>query len=61
MFVNIQSFFLDTGIHTQTVNLLNAVEQDESANCCPEVDHEDTKSLCAEESPTKAVEGTVSG
>ena len=61
MLVDIQSFLLDTGIHTQTMDLLNAVKQDESADCSPEVDHEDTKSLCAEKSPTKAVEGTVSG
>ena len=61
MFIDIQSFFLDTGIHTQTMSLLNSIEQDESADCSPEVDHEDNEGLCTKEAPTKAVERTVCG
>ena len=61
MFINIQTFFFDTGIDTQTMKFLDAIEQGKSAGCCPEVDHEDTKQLCTEEAPAEAVEGTICG
>lgn len=48
MFVDIQALFLDTGIDTQTMCLLNPVEKDETANCRPEVYHQDTKAFCPE-------------
>ena len=54
MFVDIQALFLDTGIDTQTMCLLNPVEKDETANCRPEVYHQDTKAFCPEKSPAKA-------
>ena len=61
MFINIQTLFFDTAIDTQAVKFLDAIEQGESAGCCPEVDHEDTKQLSAEEAPAEAVEGTICG
>ena len=61
MFINIQTFFFDTGIDTQTMCLLNPVEKDETANCRPEIYHQDTKAFCSEESPAKAIESTIAG
>ena len=57
--VNVQTFFLNALVYTQTVSELNAVEEGESTGGSPEVDHEDTKALSTEESPAVTVEGTV--
>ena len=58
MLVDIEAFLFNSLVNTQAVQLLDAVEQDKSAGCCPEIDHEDAEQLSAEESPAKAVEGT---
>ena len=57
MFVDIESFLFNSLVNTQTVDLLDAIEQDDSAYSSPEVDHEYTEALSTEESPTATVEG----
>lgn len=59
MFVNIKAFLFDAGIHTETVQFLDAKEQDKTANCCPKVDDEDAEALSSEEAPTITIESTV--
>ena len=59
MLVDIEAFLFNSLVNTQAVQLLDAVEQDKSTGSSPEVDHQDAKTLSAEESPAKAVEGTV--
>ena len=59
MFIDIKSFFLDTGTDTQAVQLLDAVEQDETAGGCPKVDAENAEALGAEESPSMTIESSV--
>ena len=61
MLVNVETFFLDTLVNAQAVQLLDAVEQDETTGCCPKVDDQDAKRLSAEEPPTASVECTVRG
>ena len=50
VFVNVETFFLNSFVDAQTVQFLDAIEQGESAGSCPEVDNEDAEALCAEES-----------
>ena len=45
MLVDIEAFLFNSLVNTQAVQLLDAVEQDKSAGCCPEVDHEDAEQL----------------
>ena len=61
MLVDVETFLLYTLAYTQTMKLLDAIEQDKATGSSPEVNHEDTKYLCAKEAPTKAIEGTVGG
>ena len=59
MLVDIQALFLDTLANTQTVNLLNAVEQYYTTGSSPEVDNQNTEQLSTEETETVTVESTV--
>ena len=59
MLVDVETFLLDALVNTQTGNLLDAVEEDESCNCCPKVDAKDAEHLSAEESKATAIEGTA--
>ena len=59
MFVNVEAFLLDALVNTQAVQLLDAIEQSDTTGSCPKVDDEDTKQLCAEESPAVTVESTI--
>ena len=59
MLVDIQSFILDTTIDAQSMQALDAVEQDEAAGSSPEVDDEDAETLSTKESPTMTIEGSV--
>ena len=61
MLVDVEPFFLYALAYTQAMELPNTIEQDEAAGSCPEVNHEDTKHLCAKEAPAKAIEGTITG
>ena len=59
MFVDIETFLLNTLTNAQTVYLLDTIEEDETTGSSPEVDDEDTKQLSTKETPAEAVEGTV--
>ena len=59
MFVNIQSFVLNAAINTQTMQLLDAIEQDEATGGSPEVDDQDAEALRPEESPAMTIESTI--
>ena len=59
MLVDIQTFFLDSLINTETSNLLDTPEEDDTCSSCPKVDAEDTEALCAEETETAPIEGTT--
>ena len=59
MFVDVETFLLDAGRYTKTVELLDAIEESESTSCCPKVDDEDAEALSTEESPTVTIESTV--
>ena len=59
MLVGIQTFFLDSLINTETSNLLDTPEEDDTCSSCPKVDAEDTEALCAEETETATIEGTT--
>ena len=59
MFVNVQSFVLNTGRHPKAVKFLDAKEEKEAANCSPEVDDEDAEALSAKETPAVTVESAV--
>ena len=57
--VDVKSFFFHTRFHTQPTRILETVEKDKTAAGSPKVDDEDTKQLCAEESPSATIEGTA--
>ena len=59
MFVNIQSFVLNAAINAQTMQLLDAIEQDKATGGSPEVDDQDAEALRPEESPSMTIEGPV--
>ena len=59
MFVNIQSFVLNAAINAQTMQLLDAIEQDKAAGGSPEVDDRDAGARRPEESPAMTIEGPV--
>ena len=50
MLVDIETFFLDSLINTETSNLLDTPEEDDTCYGCPKVDAEDTEALSTEES-----------
>ena len=57
--VDVETFLLYTFINAQTVEIFYSVEQNHTANGCPEVDDEDAEALSAEKSPAVSVECTV--
>ena len=59
MFIDVKTFFFDSLVHTQAVQLLNAIEQDETAGCSPKVDDQYSETLGAEESPAVTVKSTI--
>ena len=62
MHVDIETFFLDSLINTETSNLLDTPEEDDTCYGCPKVDAEDTEALCTEESEATTIEGaTIKG
>ena len=56
MFVNIQTFFFNSGRNTQAVNFVEDFEDDVSHQCGPSADDDYTKNLCTEESEATSVE-----
>ena len=59
MFVNVQSFVLNTGRHPKAVKLLDAKEEKEAAGSSPEVDDKDAEAFSPEETPAMTVESAV--
>ena len=57
MFIDVKTFFFYTFINAQSVNIFYAIEQYESTNSCPEVNHQDAEALSTEEAPTTTIEG----
>ena len=61
MLVDVQAFVFYASWNAESVHFLDAIEEDKSAGCCPEVDDQDAKALGQEEAPAVAVECAVSG
>ena len=59
MLVDIETFLLDSLVNTETTDLLDTPEEDDTCCSCPKVDAEDTEKLCSEETETATVEGTA--
>ena len=59
MFVDVEAFLFNALIDAQTVQLLDAIEQNESAGSSPKVDNQNTETFSTEEAPAVAVERTV--
>ena len=59
MFIDVETFLFNAGIHSEAVQFLDAIEEDESTGGCPEVDDEDAEALGSEEAPSVTVEGTI--
>ena len=59
MFVNIQAFFLNALVNTETVNSLDGLEENNSCNGCPCVYADDSKKLGTQESEPVTVKSTA--
>ena len=59
MFVNVQSFVLNTGRHPKAMKFLDAKEEKEAAGSSPEVDDKDAEAFCPKETPAVAVESAI--
>ena len=59
MFVNIQTFVLNATVDAQTMQFLDAIEQDKATGGSPEVDDQDAEALRTKESPTMTLECTI--
>ena len=56
MLIDIEPFFLDTFVNTDTLDKLETPEEQDTGDSSPEVDDKHTETLCAEESPAAACE-----
>ena len=59
MLIDVETFLLDSLVNTETANLLDRVEEDDTCNGRPSVDAKDTEALCAKESEATTIEGTT--
>ena len=59
MFVNVQSFVLNTGRHPKAMKFLDAKEEKEAAGSSPTVDDKDAEAFCPKEAPAVAIERAV--
>ena len=59
MLVDVKAFLFNTLVHTQAMQVLDAVEQDETTGGSPKINDKDSEAFCTEESPTVTIEGTV--
>ena len=59
MFIDVESFFFNTLVNTQTCNLLDCSEEDDTTASSPEVNNDDAECLSTEESKSVSVETTV--
>ena len=61
VFVDIEAFLLHTLAHTETVEFLDAEEEQEAGRGRPEIDDQYTQALHAEEMPATTVEDATVG
>ena len=61
MLVDVKPFFLYASRNTQTVYLVEYLEDDEAHTCRPKSDNHRTEYLCSEETRTCTVEQTFTG
>jgi hypothetical protein len=61
MFINVETFLLDALVNAQAVQLLNAIEENDTTGSSPEVNDQDAKALSSEESPSMTIESTIRG
>ena len=59
MLVDIETFLLDSLVNTESSNLLNTPEEDDTCCSCAKVDNDDTEKLCSEETEATTIEGTA--
>lgn len=59
MLIDIETFFLDSLINTETSNLLDTPEEDNTCYGCPKVDAENAEALSTEESEATTIESTT--
>ena len=59
MFIDVETFFFDSLVYAQTVQLLDAVEQDETTGGSPKVDDQNSETLGTEKPPTMTIESTI--
>ena len=59
MLIDIETFFLDSLINTETSNLLDTPEEDNTCYGCPKVDSENAEALSTEEAEATTIEGTT--
>ena len=59
MFVNVQSFVLNTSRHPKAVKLLDTKEEKEAAGSGPEVNDKDAEAFSPKETPAVTVESAV--
>ena len=59
MFIDVETFFFDSLVYAQTVQLLDAIEQDETTGGSPKVDDQNSETLGTEEPPTMTIESTI--
>ena len=61
MFINVQSFVLNTCRHPKAVELLDAKEEKEAAGSSPKVDDKDAEAFSPEEAPAVTIQSAVAG
>ena len=59
MLIDIETFFLDSLVNTETSNLLDTPEEDNTCYGCPKVDAENAEALSTEEAEATTIEGTT--
>ena len=59
MLIDIETFFLNSLVNTETSNLLDTPEEDNTCYGCPKVDAKDTEALSTEESEATTIEGAT--
>ena len=59
MLVDIETFLLDSLVNTETTDLLDTPEEDDTCCSCPKVDNENTEDLCSEETEATTIESAA--
>lgn len=61
MLVDVQSFVFYASWDAKSVHFLDAIEENKSAGCCPEIDDQDSEAFSPEKAPAVTVESAVAG